>query len=71
MPQVFRPMIVNEQDGLPLVGTESKRLGVRVPPNPHADVASVGSVQVKSSQRTAQIITARPTIPATKVTKSG
>ena len=25
-------------DGLPIVGSNSKELGVRVPPNPHADV---------------------------------
>jgi hypothetical protein len=37
MPTVFRSMKVAE-DGLPVVGDRSKELGVRVPPNPHADV---------------------------------
>jgi len=37
MPTVFRSMRV-AADGLPVVGDRSKELGVRVPPNPHADV---------------------------------
>jgi hypothetical protein len=28
----------HDDDGLPTVGEQSKQLGVRVPPNPHADV---------------------------------
>lgn len=37
MPTVFRSMKA-AADGLPVVGDQSKELGVRVPPNPHADV---------------------------------
>jgi hypothetical protein len=37
MPTVFRSMKA-AADGLPVVGDRSKELGVRVPPNPHADV---------------------------------
>lgn len=37
MPTVFRSMKA-AADGLPVVGDGSKELGVRVPPNPHADV---------------------------------
>ncbi len=37
MPRIVRPMRV-EPDGLPRVGTRSKCLGVREPPDPHADV---------------------------------
>lgn len=37
MPLVYRTM-KRADDGLPVVGSNSKELGVRVPPNPHADV---------------------------------
>jgi hypothetical protein len=37
MPTVYRSMKA-AADGLPVVGDRSKELGVRVPPNPHADV---------------------------------
>jgi hypothetical protein len=37
MPTVFRSMKAAE-DGLPVVGDKSKELGVRVPPNPSADI---------------------------------
>ena len=37
MPTVFRSM-KRAADGLPVVGSNSKELGVRVPPNPNADV---------------------------------
>jgi hypothetical protein len=37
MPTVFRSMKA-AADGLPVVGDQSKELGVRVPPNPHADI---------------------------------
>lgn len=37
MPTVYRSMKAGA-DGLPVVGDQSKELGVRVPPNPHADV---------------------------------
>lgn len=37
MPRLFRPM-KRADDGLPIVGTESKQLGVRVPPNEYADI---------------------------------
>lgn len=37
MPRVVRPM-KQDADGGPLVGSQSKELGVRVPPNPHADI---------------------------------
>jgi hypothetical protein len=33
-------------DGLPLVGSQSKCLGVRVPPNPHADIDLDPAVRV-------------------------
>lgn len=38
MPTVDRSMKA-AADGLPVVGDRPKELGVRVPPNPHADVA--------------------------------
>lgn len=37
MPTVYRTM-KRAEDGLPVVGSKSKELGVRVPPTPHADV---------------------------------
>ena len=37
MPKVFRSM-KRAADGSPLVGSNSRELGVRVPPNPNADV---------------------------------
>lgn len=37
MPTMFRSM-KRAGDGLPVVGTNSKELGVRVPPNKHADI---------------------------------
>jgi hypothetical protein len=37
MPTVFRSMKAGD-DGLPIVGDRSRELGVRVPPNPHADI---------------------------------
>ena len=37
MPTVYRSM-KRDDDGLPRVGSNSSELGVRVPPNPHADV---------------------------------
>ena len=37
MPTVFRSMKAAD-DGLPVVGDQSKELGVRVPPNRHADI---------------------------------
>jgi hypothetical protein len=37
MPTVFRSMMA-AADGLPVVGNRSKELGVRIPPNPHADI---------------------------------
>lgn len=37
MPTVYRSMKAAD-DGLPEVGDQSKQLGVRVPPNPHADI---------------------------------
>ena len=37
MPTVFRSMKAAD-DGLPVVGDQSKELGVRVPPNPNADI---------------------------------
>ena len=37
MPTVFRSMKA-AADGFPIVGDQAKELGVRVPPNPHADI---------------------------------
>ena len=37
MPRIVRPMRF-DNDGRPLVGSQSKCLGVRVPPNRHADI---------------------------------
>jgi hypothetical protein len=37
VPRIVRPMRV-DTDGLPLVGVQSKCLGVRVPPNRFADI---------------------------------
>ncbi len=37
MPTVYRSM-KSAADGLPVVGDQSKELGVRVPPNPSSDV---------------------------------
>ena len=37
MPRIYRPM-KRGNDGLPLTGTQSKELGVRVPPNERADI---------------------------------
>lgn len=37
MPTIFRTM-KRDHDGLPVVGSNSKELGVRVPPNRHADI---------------------------------
>jgi len=37
MPRLIRPMKCSN-DGKPVIGTESKELGVRIPPNSHADV---------------------------------
>jgi hypothetical protein len=37
MPTIFRPM-KRAADGLPVVGSNSKELGVRPPPNPNADI---------------------------------
>lgn len=37
MPRIYRSM-KQADDGLPLVGSGSNELGVRIPPNPHADV---------------------------------
>jgi hypothetical protein len=37
MPTIFRSM-KRAADGLPVVGSNSKELGVRLPPNPNADV---------------------------------
>ncbi len=37
MPTIYRSM-KRAEDGLPVVGSNSKELGVRVPPNPNADV---------------------------------
>lgn len=37
MPLIYRPM-KRDADGLPKIGTQSKELGVRIPPDPHADV---------------------------------
>ena len=37
MAMIFRTM-KKDADGLPVVGEQSKRLGVRVPPDPHADI---------------------------------
>jgi hypothetical protein len=37
MPTIYRSM-KQAEDGLPVVGSNSKELGVRVPPNPNADV---------------------------------
>ena len=47
MPLVFRSM-KRSDDGLPVVGSNSKELGVRVPPNPNADIdiATDGTVEL-------------------------
>jgi hypothetical protein len=37
-------------DGLPVVGDRSKELGVRVPPNPHADVDVNPNTSVRQFQ---------------------
>lgn len=37
MPTIFRSM-KRSVDGLPVVGANAKELGVRVPPNPNADI---------------------------------
>ena len=37
MPTMFRTM-KQADDGLPVVGSNAKELGVRVPPNPHSDI---------------------------------
>ncbi len=37
MPTIFRSM-KRAEDGLPVVGSKSKELGVRVPPGPNADI---------------------------------
>jgi hypothetical protein len=37
MPTIYRAM-KQADDGLPMVGSGSKELGVRVPPNPNADI---------------------------------
>ncbi|HTU89487.1 MAG TPA: hypothetical protein VMF69_05265 [Gemmataceae bacterium] len=37
MPMIFRTM-KRADDGLPVVGSNSKELGVRIPPNPNADI---------------------------------
>lgn len=37
MPKMFRPM-KRDDDGQPITGTNSKELGVRIPPNKFADV---------------------------------
>lgn len=45
MPRIVRPMRV-DPDGLPRVGNRSKCLGVREPPDAHADVEINGAGQV-------------------------
>ena len=45
MPTVFRSM-KQAVDGLPVVGQNSKELGVRVPPDPNADVGLDGQGNV-------------------------
>ena len=45
VPRVVRPMRV-DPDNLPTVGTRSKCLGVREPPDPHADVDIDGAGDV-------------------------
>ncbi len=42
---IYRPM-KRAEDGLPIVGSNSKELGVRVPPNPNADVDLDGNDHV-------------------------
>jgi hypothetical protein len=37
MPTIYRSM-KRAADGLPVVGSNSRELGVRVPPNPHSDI---------------------------------
>ncbi len=37
MPTIYRAMR-QAADGFPVVGSDSRQLGVRVPPNPHADI---------------------------------
>jgi hypothetical protein len=45
MPTVYRSM-KRAEDGLPIVGSNSKELGVRVPPNPSPDVDLDSNMQV-------------------------
>jgi hypothetical protein len=45
MPTIYRSM-KRAEDGLPIVGSNSKELGVRVPPNPNADVDLDGNGHV-------------------------
>jgi hypothetical protein len=45
MPKLFRSMI--SENGKPKVGTESKMLGVRIAPNPNADIPVDGNGHVQ------------------------
>ncbi len=45
MPTIDRAM-TQAADGFPVVGSKSKELGVRVPPNPHADIDLDGNRNV-------------------------
>lgn len=45
MPTIYRPM-KRAEDGLPVVGSNSKELGVRVPPDPNADIDLDGNGSV-------------------------
>src|SRR4051812_5277557 len=45
MPTIYRPM-KRAEAGLPIVGSNSKELGVRVPPNPNADIDLDGNDHV-------------------------
>jgi hypothetical protein len=45
MPTIYRPM-KHAEDGLPVVGSNSKELGVRIPPNSNADIDLDGNGSV-------------------------
>jgi hypothetical protein len=45
MPSIYRSM-KRAEDGMPVVGSKSKELGVRVPPDPNADVDLDGNAHV-------------------------
>jgi hypothetical protein len=50
MPQIFRPMKRDAED-LPEVGTRSKELGVRVPPDKNADIDLDSAGRVELNRR--------------------